>query len=258
MSDITVVTVYITPEMYRAFFTSNPHFSDCRLIGIDNRQLNRGLPSIYNEIIQSDRNRDCWLFFLHEDLQVKSSLAAIGELDRGFVYGTFGVRLEGRAPVPYGRHTCSDKDGSNAVEAGIAIDAPVAVQTLDCQTLLVHTSLLAQYPQLRFDEKLSFDLYGEDFCIHARERYGIESRVFPLEFQHYSHGNITQRYRDGLRYLAGKYPNVAVPGSCSFIGGRAADLEKHFTYNIRANRGDAWIMRILRQFGSYRRRFRSW
>jgi hypothetical protein len=257
MHDVTVVTVYITQEMYQTFFPANPNLNARKLVGIDNRQLNRGLPAIYNEVIQDFKDHNCWLFFLHEDFEIKGSLEGIDDLDKSCVYGTFGIHLDGDVPVAYGRHTCSDKDGSNAVEVGITADTPADVQTLDCQTILVHTSLLAEFPGLRFDEKLTFDLYVEDFCIHARERHGIEAKVFPLEFQHYSHGNITKRYHEGLRYLAEKYPDVAVPGSCSFIGGRAGDLEKYFTYAIRANRSNAGIVRVLRRLSGYAKRLRS-
>jgi hypothetical protein len=100
---------------------------------------------------------------------------------------------------------------------------------------MVHTSLLSRYPTLRFDERLTFDLYAEGFSINAQERFGITVKVVPLKFQHYSHGNLTERYYEGLHYLASKYPDVAVAGSCSFIGGRASTLEKLFKYNIRAD-----------------------
>lgn len=257
MQNVVVVTVYITPEMYHAFFSANPYLEGCAVLGVDNRVLNRGLPVVYNEIIEGYLEQECWLFFMHEDLEVKSCLDVVYSLDKAYIYGTFGVDLQSNVPVAYGRHTCSDKDGSNAVDAGLVVNEATKVQTLDCQTLLVHTSLLAKYPQLRFDEKLSFDLYTEDFCINARVRYGIEARVFPLKFQHYSHGNITQRYHDGLRYLAKKYPGVGVPGSCSFIGGRASELEEHFTYDIRADRGNAGAARKFHRMLEAKRRARA-
>lgn len=262
MHDVKLVTVFINPEMYDRFFTSNSNVNCYELLGIDNRPFNHGLPKIYNEIIEKYKNDDCWLFFVHEDFEIKSGLAVVDKLDHGVVYGTFGVNLVNNAPVPYGRHICSNKDGSCAVEAGNEVTDTVKVQTLDCQSVLIHTSLLTKYPLLRFDEKLTFDLYAEDFCINAQEQHGVDVRVFPLRFQHYSHGKLTERYHAGLQYLAEKYPAVAVAGSCSFIGGKAAELEKFFKYNIRANESNKQVTRLIcvirhfgRQLKSY---FSSW
>jgi predicted HAD superfamily hydrolase/LmbE family N-acetylglucosaminyl deacetylase len=235
MHDKKLVTVFINPEMYNRFFTSNAHINYYDLVDIDNRQLNRGLPVIYNEVIANHIDDDCWLFFVHEDFEIKCDLAVINNLDRGSIYGTFGVNLEHDVPVGYGKHICSKKDGSGPLDIGNEILDTVKVQTLDCQSILLHTSLLAKYPLLRFDEKLTFDLYAEDFSINAQEKYGIDIKVFPLIFQHYSYGKVTERYHAGLRYLAEKYPSVGVAGSCSFIGGRANELEKKYTYDIPAN-----------------------
>lgn len=232
---VKLITVFITPEMYHRFFTSNTHVNYYNLIGIDNRQLNRGLPTIYNEIIDNHINEDCWLFFVHEDFEIKCDLAIADDLDHESIYGTFGVNFEHDTPVGYGKHICSQKDGSGPLDVGLEVLDAVKVQSLDCQSILVHTSLLAKYPLLRFDENLTFDLYAEDFSINAQEKYGIDVKVFPLKFQHYSHGKVTERYHAGLRYLAEKYPSVAVAGSCSFIGGRAHELEQKYTYDIPAN-----------------------
>lgn len=241
MQDIKLVTAVINPEMYDNFFLSNSNVNCYELIHIDNRRLNRGLPTIYNEVIENYKNLDCWLFFVHEDFEIKNDMGVVACLNPLCIYGTFGIKLENNVPVAYGKHICSNKDGSSAIDAGKEVSETVKVQTLDCQSILIHTSLFAKYPLLRFDEKLTFDLYVEDICINAQDRYGIEVKVFPLIFQHYSHGNITERYHAGLRYLAEKYPTVAVAGSCSFIGGRADELEKNFTYNIRANNSEKLI-----------------
>ncbi len=232
MTTIKIIAVVINPEMYDRFFSKNPALEGCDLISVDNRTLNRGLPVIYNELIARYLSEDCWLLFVHEDFEIKSSLSIVNELDSRHIYGTFGLNFENNSPVPYGRHVCSNKDGSRAVEVGHSISQPVAVQTLDCQSVLVHTQLLRNNPGLRFDENLTFDLYAEDLCIYAKYMLGITSKVFPLIFQHYSHGNLTDRYHSGLLYLAKKYPNVAVAGSCSFIGGRSSELEKYFVYGV--------------------------
>lgn len=232
MANLKIITVVVDPTMYERFFLQNPVVNGCDLVSIDNRPLNRGLPIIYNELIARHLDDDCWLLFVHEDYEIKDGLSVIGSLAKGHVYGTFGLNFENNSPAPYGRHTCSNKDGSRAVEVGHAVTQPVTVQTLDCQSILVHTSLLRSHPKLRFDERLTFDLYAEDFCINAKFNLGITAKVFPLTFQHYSHGKLTERYYSGLRYLAEKYPAVAVAGSCSFIGGRASELEKYFVYGV--------------------------
>lgn len=252
------MTVFINPEMYHRFFTSNSNVNCYELIAIDNRRHNRGLPTIYNEVIEKYLNEDCWLFFVHEDFEIKSDMDVIEDLDRGYVYGTFGINLEHNVPVGYGKHVCSKKDGSGPLDVGNEVFDAVKVQTLDCQSILVHTSLLTKYPLLRFDENLTFDLYAEDFCINAQERYGIDVKVFPLRFQHYSYGKITERYHAGLRYLAEKYPAIAVAGSCSFIGGRAGELEKNFKYDIAANANNEFVMRVTYLIKRFARRLKKY
>ncbi|MFA5521069.1 MAG: glycosyltransferase family 2 protein [Castellaniella sp.] len=235
MQDINLVVVYLNDDMVRRFFRTNPNVQDCRLVAVDNRPTNRGLPEIYNEIIAQPREEDCWFFFVHEDFQITSPLADIRRLNPQCVYGTFGVKIENGIPIGYGRHTCSNKDGSAPMEVGLPIQEPTEVDTLDCQSILVHSSLLNAHPGLRFDENLSFDLYTEDFCISARINFGLRVCVFPLKVQHHSFGKITERYYIGLEHLARKYPDVAVAGSCSFIGGRAVEAEKQFSYEIVAD-----------------------
>lgn len=235
---LRIVSVFINETMFRNFFRLNTGLFQYEVIGLDNREHNQGLPTLYNQIIDQalSEKEDSWLFFVHEDFEIKGSLSAIFDLDPKAVYGTFGVRMQNNAPIGIGQHTCSNKDGSNAVQAGLAIDQPEAVQSLDCQSILLHTSLLRQYPSLRFDEELRFDLYAEDLCLHAGCQLNLPIYVFPLDFQHYSHGRITERYYNGLEYLKKKYPDDVVPGACSFVGGRSAEMEKIFQYDIQANR----------------------
>lgn len=259
MAKLKIITVVINTEMYEKFFLKNLVVNGCDLVSIDNRQLNRGLPVIYNELIARYLDQNCWLLFVHEDFEIKDGLSVIDNLDQGYVYGTFGLNLENNSPIAYGHHVCSNKDGSRAVEVGHVVSEPVTVQTLDCQSILVHTNLLQANPKLRFDEYLTFDLYAEDFCINAKYNLNINSKVFPLKFQHYSHGNLTDRYRSGLGYLAQKYPDVAVAGSCSFIGGRSADLEKYFVYGVGQVQSNACsptlFSKLRRYFGRFRRIF---
>lgn len=234
-SKIKIVSVYINEIMFYNFFILNSNLLRYDITSIDNRLHNVGLSIIYNDLIKDNINQDVWLFFVHEDFEIKGSLEHIYDLEKNAIYGTFGVSMEqGGPPVAFGRHTCSNKDGTNAVEAGLPITSPQSVQTIDCQSILIHTSLLRQHDSLRFDENLSFDLYAEELCLNASCLLDIPIYVFPLDFQHYSHGKITERYHKGLSYLEAKYPNHALPGSCSFVGGKYVELEKIFKYDIQA------------------------
>ena len=72
------------------------------------------------------------------------------------------------------------------------------------QLRYIHSCLIKEY-NLRFDENLTFDLYGEELSIGARENYGIRSCVVPLACQHYSRGRLSLRFTDGIEYLNRKY-----------------------------------------------------
>lgn len=237
MDWLQIHVVYINEMIYRSFFAHNSNLIRYKVQGMDNRPLNLGLPEIYNRVIDENLDKDVWLFFVHEDYEIKCDLDHIAGLSPDVVYGSFGTRLQGDHPVGWGMHLCSNKDGSEPMSVGIEVAEPATVDVLDCQSVLVHTSLLRRFPALRFDEKLTFDLYAEDFCINAARRHGVEIKVFPLQFQHYSHGKVTERYYQGLRYLAEKYPDVGVAGPCSYIGGRTAELEKRYQYKIKALEG---------------------
>jgi hypothetical protein len=236
MSKVRIFVPYVNEKMARRFFEGNPNLKGIDVELIDNRVRGAGLPCLYNEIIERYLDEDVWLFFVHEDFEVQGRFFDTTLLPAQAIYGTFGVRLkDGFMPVAYGQHRCSNKDGSDVIKVGLVIDAPTWVETLDCQSVLVHTSMLRDRPRLRFDESLTFDLYAEDFCIRAQETFGLPALVVPLQFQHYSKGKVSERYWKGLRYLAAKYPAVGVPGACSFIGGNVAALESRFTYDIPAN-----------------------
>ncbi len=242
MSDATPLRLaipYINAEMAERFFLCNPHLQGADITLLDNRERGAGLPMLYNEFIAANLERDTWLFFLHEDFEFLAPLPDLSGLRTEAVYGTFGARLEGRKPRMYGRHTCSNKDGSNARRTGIEISQPTWVDTLDCQSILLHSGMLRAHPELRFDEGLNFDLYAEEFCLNAQESHGLPVMVLPAKFQHYSYGRITDRYRRGLAHVAERYPESAMPGTCTFVGGRAAELEAGFTYDNKALQAEA-------------------
>lgn len=234
MDALQIHAVYINETIFSSLLKYNSNLIRYDVFGWDNRPSNKGLPAVYNEVIEQSLDEDVWLFLVHEDFEIKCDLDHLQDLSPDTVYGSFGVKMHGDYPVGYGAHQCSRKDGSGELIVGVKVTEPLLVDTLDCQSVLINTRLLRAHPELRFDEKLTFDLYVEDFCINATHRHGIPVKAIPLEFQHYSYGKVTERYYRGLEYLASKYPDVGVPGSCSFIGGQAKELEKKFQYNIKA------------------------
>ncbi|WP_120633348.1 hypothetical protein [Ruegeria sp. EL01] len=232
---LQIFVPYVNEKMATDFFQKNSNLSGQSIHLIDNRERAAGLPQIYNEIIEKRLEEDAWLFFVHEDFEVQGELFSTENLAKEAVYGTFGVKMDGHEPNAFGQHRCSEKNGLKVLSVGLPVTALTWVETLDCVAVLLHTQLLRDRPGLRFDENLTFDLYAEDLCINAQENFGIPVLVVPLEFQHYSKGFVTDRYWRGIKYLGDKYPDVGVPGSCSFIGGKATELEKHFVYDIPAN-----------------------
>lgn len=234
---LKVFVPYINPGMVKRFFLDNPQLNGVDVNLIDNRQDNFGLPRIYNSIIRAHIHEDHWLCFLHEDFEIKGEIFATDGLPHMAVYGSFGIRMPALVPISYGRHICSNKDGTNGMPVGKTIKRRTAVDTLDCQCVMVHTALLRAFPALCFDEALTFDLYVEDFCLSAQFRFGIPCMVLPLNFQHYSPGHITERYWRALDHVNAKFPDVGVAGPCSFIGGASAKLRAKFTYNIPAQVG---------------------
>ncbi|MEP4802920.1 MAG: hypothetical protein ABJZ69_00830 [Hyphomicrobiales bacterium] len=233
---LKIFVPFVNEQMATKCFSENQFLAEREVYLIDNRDRSAGLPTLYNEIVEENLSEDLWLFFVHEDFQVQGELFDTEDLAVDAVYGVFGLRMDGHNPVGFGRHKCSEKDGSSVLHVGLPITSPTCAQTLDCVAVLVHTRLFRERPGLRFDEALTFDLYAEDLCINAHENHGVPILVLPLEFQHYSKGFVTERYWRGIEHLGQKYPDVGVAGSCSFIGGKAHELEAHFTYDIPANR----------------------
>mgnify|MGYP003571432046 CR=1 FL=1 len=126
-------------------------------------------------------------------------------MDKNCLYGPIGAFVDkfGKGHL-YGRILQSHKDGTHVVTLGEFVDVPTKVNTFDCQCIIMHSSLIEKY-HLRFDENLLFDLYVEDFCIHAFEKYQIASKVLQVNCQHWSRGVLQKRFFEKHAYLQDKY-----------------------------------------------------
>ena len=184
MSDkCVIVSVVRDFDMYRRCVSENPHNSGLSFVAADNRLENEHVAVLYNRFLDEfDYSSPAWFVFCHEDFEFLESIAEkVGVLDVGAIYGPIGGRLlcrrqwmlGGMWPGEYvGSVIQSEKDGSNQVVIGSAVPTGTIADALDCQCLIVHSSLV-QAHHLRFDERLSFDLYAEDFCLDAMVEHGV-------------------------------------------------------------------------------------
>ena len=209
MTRVELVCVSRDPEMYSRCIAENPYAANCSKRVFDNSVENLPITVRYNSCLDSLlAGSDCWIVLCHEDWMPLCDLPArLSGLDKGFLYGPIGAVLEPGRLMDYmfvrGRVFQSRKDGSSPGPIqGEVVEGPV--DTFDCQCLIFHSSLL-EGRRLRFDENLGFDMYVEDFCAQARERFGIESRTIDLPCRHLSYGSTRGSFRESLSYMKKKY-----------------------------------------------------
>ena len=224
---LTIVSVVRDFEMHKKCIASNPFCKNANVIVLDNRKENAHISVRYNRFIDGlCPNDDQWIMFCHEDFQPDEDIIPLlSELDQDAIWGPIGAVLTYRKSwipggVPFfsfhGRITESEKNGDNPHLTGDGLTG--TVDTLDCQCLIIHSSLLCK-THLRFDENLSFDLYVEDFCALAREKFNIPTRILLFRCHHWSRGKLMPRFLDQLNYLTRKYPTSEYPSTVGYSFG---------------------------------------
>lgn len=214
--------------MYDRLVRNNPNNVGAMFVVFDNNVENKTIPVRYNSFLESyDYSKEAWFVFCHEDFRFMEPLSSkLKLMDSAVIYGPMG---QGPGLRMTGMQVNSNRDGSAKAFVGAPCKVPTKVQALDCECLMVHSSLVAKY-NLRFDEKLTFDLYAEDFCIGANLKYGVSSMVLPIRTWHYSFGNMQQRFFTQLGYLNRKYSGSAQCFTTTtryFIGSLSARLAAH-------------------------------
>lgn len=207
-----VISVVRNFDMYNRLIQSNKHYgNNVEFVAFDNNKENKNISIWYNHFLKNyDYSKDDWFIFCHEDWELKDDLSSkLLNLDKNCLYGPIGMTLGKcyKRSIMSGCIIQSDKEGNSSFILGKRSNFEENVGTFDCQCLIVHSSLIKKY-NLKFDENLSFDLYVEDFCINSQEKYNICSKILPFECQHYSHGKITNRFFENLKYLRKKYKNT--------------------------------------------------
>lgn len=220
---IIVISVVRNFDMYNKCIADNPYLNGCELVAIDNRTRNDGLSQLYNQFLASRAaGEDAWYVFCHEDFEMNEPLSPLLQTaDKFVIHGPCGARRKCIFPISYwevaGRITETWKDFSHPHPVGKKRKAGLLLDTLDCMCLVVHATVCQN---LRFDEKLTFDLYVEDFCASALVKENIPTRLLNMKCTHHStRTELPQQYYESNSYLNTKYRTTCFAGTCSYFGG---------------------------------------
>lgn len=227
MSDsrIVFITVVRNHAMYDKYVRLNKNCKEATFVFFDNNIRNMPIPFHYNNYLDSyDYSDDAWFVFCHEDFEfLENPRRILRGLDKNVLYGPIGhirVGLLGfgvqsaRGEV---RVTKKDEDTFKSWKIGRRLTKPTKVETFDCCCLMVHSSLVKRL-KLRFDEKLEFDMYVEDFCAMAHQRGNVSSYAVQMEVCHHSDAVATDRLWRHLPHLAEKYKNHCYTGTLTYFG----------------------------------------
>ncbi len=221
--------------MYEKFVKNNRYHRGARFVSYDNRKENVGVATRYNSFLDSyDFKQERWLIFCHEDWQNNQAwLHQLKYLDKDSLYGSLGTRLivDGdTAKKEYiGQIVSCSKDGSRALRFGKKVPTGAVVETLDCMTLIVHSSLINKY-KIRFDERLDWHHYIEELCIRLHEKYGVLSRVLQANCRHCSWGVSLPNpdFDAAYHYVKGKFSTTSYHYSNTVVD----DVVSKSSFNI--------------------------
>jgi len=195
---------------------------------LDNTKNNEFISKRYNDFLDNyDFSIPSWFVFCHQDWEIRENIESkLTNLNKNKLYGPIGTILhkktDGNVIREY-RGSCYEKkrDGSEErLQVCHINNTGAIVDTFDCQSLIMHSSLVEKY-NLRFDKELTFDLYVEDFCINSKIKHNIESCILNLNCCHWSQvANMDERpeYFKQLSYLNQKYNDYLFAGVITLIG----------------------------------------
>lgn len=208
-SGCVFVAVVRDHDMYARLVKGNPNNAGGEFVAFDNLAENLSVTARYNSFIESwDYSREAWFVFVHEDYEFLEPVGPLlAKADRKSIYGTCGARST-RPGDDIVWALNSNRDGTDLGLYGRPFCGQPTVLTSDCNCLMVHSTLVREFG-LRFDEKLTFDLYAEDFEIVAFECFGIPTKILGVANHHYSFGNIAPRFFVQRRYLMDKYRDAS-------------------------------------------------
>lgn len=226
-SDIRAVIVTVVRDytLYNKYIRTNKTHGDVTFVALDNTHENLPIPVRYNDFLDDyNYSNDAWLVFCHEDFEFLENLnIVLKNLNKNALYGPighirvgafgFGVqRVRGEVKI-----TKKGEDVLKSWKIGQYLRKPARVETFDCCCLMVHSSLVKKF-MLRFDERLEFDMYVEDFCAAANDYFKIPSYAVQMNVCHHSDAVATERLWRHLPYLTEKYKKRCHTGTLTYFG----------------------------------------
>ncbi len=226
-SDIRVVIVTVVRDrvLYNKYVLANKNHSGVSFVALDNTHKNLPITVRYNAFLDDyDYSNKAWFVFCHEDFEfLENPSLVLKNLSESALYGPIGhirvgalgfgmQRVRGEVKI-----TKKNEDVLKSWRIGRYLRKPARVETFDCCCLMVHSSLVNKFT-LRFDEKLEFDMYVEDFCAAANEHFKISSFAVQMDVCHHSDAVATERLWRHLPYLAKKYKKRCYTGTLTYFG----------------------------------------
>lgn len=227
----TVVSVVRDRAMYDRCVLSNSCLEGSRLVAYDNNLENLPIGVRYNTFLDTlTGSDDFWIVFCHEDWRLDEALPPLLlRMDRNAIYGPVGIALHKGPTADYcyrvGAVSMANKNGEGMQHFHFS-DGLVGASTLDCQCVIVHSSLVLRH-NLRFDPDLPFDMYVEDFCAAAYLRHGIPTYALTMKCTHFSYGVTGDSFNRALSCVREKYADsphryVTTVGYNNGFGGKVS------------------------------------
>jgi GT2 family glycosyltransferase len=144
-----------------------------------------------------------YIIFAHQDIKLSSDLwleeieKMLNKIDNLGIAGIAGFPKEGKMIIG------NIKDGIPPKPAGIKINRPQKVQTLDECLFIIPKQIFNKF---KFDENLGgWHLYAVDYCLNIK-KYGLDVYVVPKSIYHRSHAfSMSKDYYKILKKLLKKY-----------------------------------------------------
>lgn len=257
---INIISVINNNQMQEEYFVNNNYLKSTNISFhfFDNTSINLPIPQRYNNFINNyNWKKEAWFIFCHQDWELKTDLEIVlKNLNKNFIYGPVGAKLivhnEKYSHLPIGYSDDISRDKTRSGKLRTIQNEIEPVDSLDCQCLIVHSSLVKKY-NLRFDTSFEWDLYAEDFCLYAQLTNKIPIYAVKIPCIHHSDAGfkeLPKSYNNALKVLNKKYPDQIFASTCGIIGGKEvikmSDKEKMFSFIRYINRNTFLNIKTLK------------